>query len=207
MHTFIDTVIFDLGGVILNLDIQATFRAFEKLSGKELAANYREHAQADFFKQYEVGGISSDEFRNILRAWLSIDAPDAVLDQAWSAMLGDLPQERVDFLKELGKHKQIFLLSNTNAIHKASFDKILQDSTGMGSLDELFEKAYYSHEMGDRKPNPSIYQTLIDTHRLNPERTLFIDDTAENLTGAQEVGLQTEHLTEEKSILTLGLLS
>lgn len=193
----IDAIIFDLGGVIINICYENTIRAFSQLCGFDASSLYTQKSQTDLFDQYEMGRISSADFRARLSQRLGLsDRFDIALDQAWNAMLLDIPKERVDWLQMIGQAKRIFLLSNTNAIHKLAFDQIFSQafSPAIGRLDDLFEKTYFSHLMGDRKPHPSIFKTIIVEQSLVPERTLFIDDSIQHIEGAQSVGLQTLHM-------------
>ncbi|MEO0488189.1 MAG: HAD family phosphatase [Cyanobacteria bacterium J06635_15] len=203
-----DNVIFDLGGVIINIRYENTLDAFSRLCGFDVRLLYTQHRQAPLFDQFETGQISADAFRHGLRQLLNINtATDEAIDDAWNAMLLDIPRSRIDLLQVLRQHKRIFLLSNTNRIHKAKFDAIFAAAHGdrISDLADLFEQVYYSHLMGDRKPKPSIFQTVIANHNLNPSRTLFIEDTRQHIEGAQQVGLQTFHLQPGCDIVDLNL--
>ena len=205
-----DSIIFDLGGVIINICYENTLEAFSKLCGFDVRPLYTQHRQTALFDQFETGQIGAAAFRDGLRQLLKLETvTDTALDQAWNAMLLDIPRSRIDLLQALGSHKQIFLLSNTNWIHKTKFDAIFAAVHGdrIGDLADLFEHAYYSHLMGDRKPNPSIFKTVLTTHNLNPSRTLFIEDTLQHIQGAQQVGLQTFHLRPGFDIVDLKLLA
>ena len=199
-------IIFDLGGVIINLDYQATVRAFSELCGRDMTEAYGKHKQAPLFDDIETGKISPADFREGLRNIFEIQASDEEIDLAWNKMLLDIPQERIDFLKEIGKQHRIFLLSNTNAIHKEAFEAILQQSSGLEKLDVLFEKCYYSHETDDRKPHPSIFEMVLKENGLEASETLFIDDSIQHIEGANSVGLQTIHLEAPTTVLDLGLM-
>jgi putative hydrolase of the HAD superfamily len=200
-----DAVIFDFGGVIIDLDYHATIRAFDRLCGRETAHLYSQQQQKPLFDAFETGAIAAAEFRDGLRDLLAVEASDAELDDAWNAMLGRIPAHKVDFLHRFGQQRPIFLLSNTNEIHKAAFDRIFTEDHGHthSGLSDLFVADYYSHRMGDRKPNPSIYRTVVEAHGLDPARTLFIDDTAHNLPGAADAGLLTWHLQPGECITSL----
>lgn len=203
-----DAVIFDLGGVIINIQYQNTLAAFSRLCGFDITPLYTQHRQAPLFDRFETGQIDAPTFRDGLRQLLQLAAvADTDLDQAWNAMLLDIPKSRIDLLQTLGGRKRLFLLSNTNAIHKARFDQIFAAAYGdrIGTLSELFEQDYYSHLMGDRKPNPGVFQTVINNHSLDPRRTLFIEDTHQHIQGAQQVGLQTVHLQPSLDIVNLNL--
>lgn len=194
--TDIDAIIFDLGGVIINIGYSKTVEALKKLTS-EYEDFDSQIDQIDLFLQYEMGQISSDDFRQGLRRLLvSPNISAESLDSAWNAMLLDIPSNRIEQLGLLAKIKRVFVLSNTNEIHKTAFDGIFAESSGnaTGSIESLVEKVYCSHLMGDRKPNASIFETIIAEQELVPERTLFIDDTLVHIKSAQTVGLQTLHL-------------
>ena len=204
----IDAIIFDLGGVIINIDYPQTILAFNALHSQDQDFPYSQDRQVELFDAFEKGQIPAWEFREGLRQILSLDCSDAALDHAWNAMLMDIPLNRIQLLETLGKHKRLFLLSNTNPIHKLAFDKIFQETCGdrYEHLDQLFEKAYYSHHTGDRKPNHSFFQRVIDEQTLNPATTLFIDDTAAYIESATQLGLQTYHVTNNEAITDLKWL-
>ncbi len=205
----IKAIIFDLGGVIINLRYENTIEAFSHLCGFDVSSLYTQHRQNSLFDEYETGQISSPAFRDGLRSLLQISASDVEIDQAWNAMLLDIPPARIELLQALGQTTRIFLLSNTNEIHKAECDRIFETTVGqdLNGLSSLFDYSYYSHLMGDRKPNPSIFQRVVDEQSLDPGQTLFIEDTARHIDGAKQVGLQTIHLTGDRTILELGLLN
>ena len=202
-----DSIIFDYGGVIINICYENTIAAFSRLSGFEASQFYTQHQQRALFDDYERGHISSAEFRDGLRSLFQIDCSDQALDDAWNALLLDIPQERIALLKELGQHKRLFLLSNINEIHRIACDRIFDETfdAEFGGIYSLFETVYFSYEMGDRKPNPSIFKTVIQQQDLNPKRTVFIEDTRQHIEGAKSVGLQTIHITNGLTILDLNL--
>jgi putative hydrolase of the HAD superfamily len=199
-ETAIHNIIFDLGGVLLNLDYSKTISHMTQIVGTKV---FDRHHQYEFIDQFEMGLITPDEFRTEIRALAKAggytrDIQDDTIDQAWNAMILDLPMERLTWLKKVSEKKRIFLLSNTNAIHKACFDKVAEKTLGsMQAFDALFESAYYSHLIHLRKPNTEIFRYVIDRHGLDAKHTLFIDDTAGHLVGAEMAGLQTKLLTSD----------
>ena len=208
MPTSIDSIIFDLGGVIVNLDYGLTIWAFSQLAGYDITQQYSQQKQADLFSKFEIGSITAAEFRQGLMRLLGFEAGADAIDQAWNALILEFPPERVELLRQLGRRKRIFLLSNINELHLATSDRKFAEAMGtdIGTLADQFERAYYSHLVCDRKPNASIFQRVIDENNLDPAKTLFLDDTAHNLVGAQQVGLQTIHITPENPIESLNLL-
>jgi len=199
----IKNIIFDLGGVILNLSVDSTLRKFSELSGlpvDEVIEMY--HARPEFLA-YEKGEITNDEFRQSLKKIFGLKSLDTELDVSWNAMLGDIPKERVELLRELKSKYKTYLLSNTNAIHLDHFTGIVQKAHGLESLDPLFHKAYYSHLMKMRKPDPGIYEYVLKENGLKAEETIFLDDNLANLKGAASVGIQTFHVSHPDTIFSL----
>jgi putative hydrolase of the HAD superfamily len=199
----IHNIIFDLGGVILNLSVESTLRKFAALSNQpldEVVATY--HARPEFLA-YEKGEITSDEFRANLRKIFGLTSADTALDECWNAMLGDIPPERIDLLRELKSRYRTFLLSNTNAIHVDCFSGIVKKDHNLESLEPLFHKTYYSHLMKMRKPDPEIYEYVLNQNNLKADETIFLDDNAANLKGAASVGIQTFHVTHPDLIFSL----
>ena len=184
-------LVFDLGGVIIDLDIPATFKAFEELSGTPMSEWAKGIHESRLFLDYEQGLLSDVEFRDGLRELCGVDVADKVLDNAWNAMLGDIPMHRINKVVELAGTYQTFVLSNTNGIHERAFNQILNDSSGKPTLDHFFNKVYFSHVMKMRKPETEIYQTVLEENNLNPREVLFLDDKPENLRGAEKLKIQT----------------
>lgn len=187
-----DAFIFDLGGVILPLNYGATVDALSRLLGIDASGIYTQAKQSDLFDRFERGEIEAEEFRQTLvqQSGANRAFPSSALDDAWNALLGSVPQENLDLLRRLGTKKRIFLLSNTNELHLACFKSdFARDHAQSLPFDSYFERAYYSHEMGARKPEARIYQHLINEHGLPASRTLFLDDNPDNVEGARQTGL------------------
>jgi len=188
----IEAFIIDLGGVIIDIDYQATVDTLIKLSKVSALEELKKQAyKSSIFLEYEIGKIDTTTFFQGLRNEFQIEASYTELFDAWNAMLGDIKKEKVKFLKKLSKKKATFLLSNTNEVHLKGVEKILKEQTSFQSLKEVFNKVYYSFEMGKRKPNADIFQEIITEQNLKVEKTLFLDDSEEHIEGAKKVGLQT----------------
>jgi glucose-1-phosphatase len=200
----VKNIIFDLGGVLLNLDVAQTRDAFIKLGLTQIDELFRIGHAASFFKDYEVGAISDDEFVEKARQLSLPGTNNSQVIDAWNIMLLDFPAERVQFLNQLKNKYRLFLFSNTNAIHLKAFHKSYQDVYGT-AMDDLFEKAWYSHVINQRKPDVAAFEYVIKDSKLNAAETLFIDDALVNVEGARKAGLQAIHLTDGKTILDLGL--
>ena len=192
----IKNIIFDLGMVIINLDKEATPAAFKKLAGDKYEVIMEEKDSEVFFNQYETGKISTEEFVETLKIKIGNGCTSTDVKNAWNAMLKDIPEKRFEILKEAKVNYRTFCLSNTNELHIDFIFNELQQDRGIKNLDPFFEKVYLSHEMGQRKPDVEIFETVIRENDLKPSETLFIDDTAGHLEGARKAGLQTFHLSE-----------
>lgn len=196
------TIIFDLGGVIIDLNVAATFEAFAEITQLPLS-QMMSHAADDFFILYEKGLISSADFRNEIRKLSKVLLSDNEIDTAWNAMLGAIPPARIETLNTLRQTHQVMILSNTNEIHEIAFHKTLQGVTGKSHLSHFADQVYFSHDINLRKPDSEIYDFVIHENKLNPAETLFLDDKLENLVGAESCGIQTMHITHPDLILTL----
>jgi len=199
----IKNIIFDLGGVILNLSVDSTLRKFAELSNAPVDQVIKTYHSRPEFLAYEKGEITNDEFRASLRSIFGLTATDLALDECWNAMLGDIPPVRIDLLRELKVKYRTFLLSNTNAIHVDCFSGIVKKAHDLESLEPLFHKTYYSHLMKMRKPDAEIYDYVLKENNLKASETIFLDDNAANLKGAASVGIQTFHVTHPDLIFSL----
>jgi FMN phosphatase YigB (HAD superfamily) len=198
MLTSIDAIIFDLGGVVLNLDYNKTIDQFKILGKENFEKLYTQSQQDKIFDQFETGKITAQEFRNYMKSFLSEQITDEQIDFAWNAMLLDLPSARIDLLLRLKKEYKIFLFSNTNEIHLDAFQKIIQHQYGDANLlEKVFHQTYYSHLVGARKPNPEAFNKVIGDHNLISQRTLFIDDSIQHIEGASAMGITVRHLVDE----------
>lgn len=198
----IKNLIFDLGGVILDLHVPGTLNAFSKLSGLSPEEVTRRFKSATGFEQYERGEMADNEFREFVRDLYGIKAPDHELDACWNAMLLNIPPVNLELLTRLKSQYNTYLLSNTNTIHLNFInDNILPAMDEVSSLDDYFHQAYYSHQMGMRKPEARIFQEVLNNHGLTAGETLFLDDNADNIKGANAVGIQTAHVNSITFIL------
>ena len=200
----IKNIIFDLGGIFLNIDFSKTEKAFADL-GVQFNDFYSQHHASELFELLETGKISPEEFHDSFVEETGLHLSYEELKNAWTALLVDFPIERLQWLQEIGKRYKIFLFSNTNKIHYDVFTEMFHEQTGFEDFNRLFVKTYYSHEMGLRKPYPESYLYILNEQQLRPEETLFIDDTLKNIEGAKQVGLQTIHLVYPETVLDLKL--
>ncbi len=196
----IENIIFDFGGVILDIDPQLTIDEFVKLGFNNIEKlNYSAFTE-EIIAKFERGILTPEVFRKKLKAFLEIDITDQQLDDAWNALLFDIPGIRIDIIEQVKKNYKIYLLSNSNEIHYDLFVRDLQLRFGYGEFDELFEKAYFSFDLHLLKPNLEVFEFMINQHDFNPSTTLFIDDNAKNIEAAQKLGLKTYQLIKPERI-------
>lgn len=185
----IRNIIFDLGNVLIDIDLNRTIEGFHKLGISNFDTLYSFEKQNEVFDRLEIGTISDEDFRSYVRKHLPGTVADDAIDSAWAAMLSDLPEYRVAMLRTLKTKYRLFLLSNTNAIHVRQFVADADRTYGKGIFDRLFEKTYYSNEIRLRKPNKDIFDFVIRDAGIDPSQTLFIDDMRPNTEGARKAGL------------------
>ncbi len=196
-------VIFDLGGVLLDLDVQRTHEAFSKLTGIPEAKIKSILGESRLFLEYEKGNVTDNEFRTQAKDILGLACSDSIFDNAWNQMLGDVPRKRLDLLNQLNGTYRTFLLSNTNQIHKNHFSSIVKKNSGGIELDNFFTKAYYSHLMKMRKPDSEIFEFVLSENNLVADETIFLDDNVSNLKGAEKLGIKTHLITHPEMTFTL----
>lgn len=197
----IKTIIFDLGAVLLNINYQLTIIEFAKLGVKNADSFYSKEAQKNLFNEIETGKISADSFLKLLQKETKNASKNDVRN-AWNAMLLDLPKERIELLKKLKQDFPIYLFSNTNSIHISEFRKKIGE-TKYHEFYNLFDKVYYSHEIGFRKPNKEAFHLILDENNLNADEVLFIDDSPQHIEGAKNLGIKTYYLKDGEEVTTL----
>lgn len=196
----IKNIIFDLGGVLLNLDFERTFRAFEKLGIPDFQQYFQQAYSNPLFARLETGNCTPNEFFEGFRMATGTTHSDEAIADAWNAMLLDFRIPTMDYLSSLGKNYRLFLLSNTNAIHLEAFRSIFFRQFGHHGFDDYFEKAWYSHELGLRKPDAACFEKVLDIHALLPAETLFVDDTSPNTEAAGRLSIATCLLKKDEVV-------
>lgn len=183
----ISAIVFDLGGVLLDLDQGKTLRAFKRL-GVDLEDI---NLESTVFTEYETGKLSSEDFLQFIQTKLKGHASKEQITEAWNAMLLETTAERFQFLEQLRKTFRIYLLSNTNEIHIRAVHQYLATTFGLDRWNQLFDHQFLSYEMGLRKPDAACYQQVLTQIGKQPQEVLFIDDSHANIRGAAKVGIHT----------------
>lgn len=199
----IKNIIFDLGGVIINLDFNLTIFEFNKLSQIPFESIYSRAKQNELFNDFEIGKIEEREFFSELKKHIRYTGPTEHLVNAWNLMLLDVPEQRLDMLIDLKLKYNTFLLSNTNETHIKAFEKDLYRKNGVRNFNDYFEKVYYSSRVGMRKPDKEIFELLLKENKLKPEETVFIDDSDQHVKGAGNCGINSYLLRPNMEIKEL----
>lgn len=189
----IKNIIFDFGGVILNIDFSKTIDAFINLGIDRFSESFSGFAQSQVFNDLETGKSSPEAFYEGLRKELGVTLTNQQIADAWNALLLDLPPHRIDILKSLKGNYRLFLLSNTNQIHFESYNNRFVKDYGHNFAD-LFEHAYWSFNVKQRKPDAAIFEHVLTNSQLVASETLFIDDSFQHIEGARKLGIKTLHL-------------
>ncbi|GEM_PF-25681 len=200
--SLIKNIIFDYGGVILNIDYNRTVKAFKNLGFLEFDQLYSKAIQTDLFDKLEKGLITAEDFYGQIRLITGPPLKDQQIETAWNAIILDMPPDRIQLLEKVKKHYRIFLLSNTNEIHNKLYSRLLLENYGY-TFEDLFEKAYFSYQIGMIKPDPAIFERVLRDNGLGSRETLFIDDSIQHIRGAEKTGIHTFFLGEGTEITSL----
>jgi HAD superfamily hydrolase (TIGR01509 family) len=198
--TGIKNIVFDLGGVLLNLDYNKTAEAFKKLGYNNFDAMYSQFKADELFEKLETGKVSEQDFFRVLQKAADKPITDEQLIEAWCAMLLDFRTDSLAYLATLSKKYNLYLLSNTNSIHFTAFHHLFKKQLGNVFLDDYFTKVYYSHYIGLRKPHKEVYEFIVKDAGFVPSETLFIDDSWPNLAEAEALGMKTHLLLPQERI-------
>lgn len=183
----IDTIIFDFGDIFINLEKERCKKAFHDLGLPHLNTDLLNHNDL-----YEKGLIDEHIFLSSFQKYIPT-ASLTTIKNAWNSIIGDFPEERLEFLQLLSQKYRLYLLTNTDKTHIQHFE----DSVGISFYSDFyqcFEKVFYSFELRLRKPDQAVFTKIINNYNLSPKNTLFIDDKKENTDSAQSLGLHVWNL-------------
>jgi glucose-1-phosphatase len=189
----ISNIVFDWGGVITNINFDATIKAFADLGFASIENIFANYHQQELFSKLEKGQVEPKEYYNEMRLISGTSLSDTEIQKAWCKMLLNTPISRIELLKRLRENYKLYLLSNTNKIHSDYYTDYLENEYNI-DYEGLFNKVYYSHELGMRKPDLEIFEFVLADETLIPQKTLFIDDTEINVDIASSAGIIALHL-------------
>ncbi len=196
----ITTILFDLGGVVLDIDPQKSIEAFQKLELKDVDKLISNAHQEGIFKTFEIGGINEREFLTAIQEQLPEKVEDQEIIDAWNAMLIHLPEERIRLIEELKKSFKVMILSNTNKIH---IEKLYEMGAEYTDMSNLFHHKFYSYEMECRKPDAIIYEKVLEQSNTKAENILFLDDNQQNIDTASNLGFQAKLVTSSNDMIKI----
>lgn len=186
----ISTLIFDFGGVLINLDLPKCIDNLIAMGFEDVGQYLSNFGQKDFFLQFENGQINTVEFREAIRKNTQRSVSDDEIDQAWCSFLCDVPLEKINLLKNLKQNYRLLLLSNTNPLHIEQSARMALE-VHQTSLGQLFDKCYLSYEMGLTKPSEAIFKALLHDAGVKAQECLFLDDGPKNIETAKALGFET----------------
>jgi HAD superfamily hydrolase (TIGR01509 family) len=197
-------LLFDFGGVIIDIDYARTPEALRRLSRAGSLAEFSQASQAALFDQLETGHLSPAKFRAGLRQHYELEATDAEIDAAWNALLLDVPAERLALIGELRRQGHATaLLSNTNELHIAEVNRRLAQQYGFKhGIADCLDRVFYSQEVGYRKPGDEIFHYALREMNWQPADTLFIEDSPQHIATARRLGLRVLHLAPPLTLTT-----
>ena len=203
MSAKIKNIIFDLGGVVLDIDENIVYNELEKM-GINISELAHSKEFIDIMSKFDTGIYTAPTFRKKAKALLGQEKmTDQRFDAIWNAMILDIPRERIEAIEKVKKHYKIFLMSNSNVIHYDLYVRDLQLRFGYHEFDELFNKSYFSFAEHMEKPDPRFFELILDHEGLLPEETLFIDDTEANVKVAKKLGIHTYHIGRDELVRNL----
>ncbi|MBN1132262.1 MAG: HAD family phosphatase [Bacteroidales bacterium] len=201
--TPLKNILFDLGGVILDIDVNATKEKFYNLGFPASLMKYPENMETDLFYKYETGKLSTKDFRNAIRKLTGLEFTDAEFDEAWNAMIVGIPKKRAELLTKLAQSYELFMLSNTSPLHVAVYESMFEKRAGL-SMSIVFNRRFYSHKIGYHKPDPRAFRHVIKETGIVPHETLFLDDNIQNIKTAQLLGFRVIHIHDRTDMTDIG---
>ena len=192
MDKKIRNIVFDLGGVLVDLDFKAAINGLQEAGFANVKEQLMAFDRGGIFQKFEVGEITADEFRTAIRENSTVTLTDEEVDGLWNAMLLEIPREKLELILHLRGKYMVYLLSNTNSIH---WDYVCKNAFNYRGfrVEDYFEETFLSYEMHLAKPDKAIFEKVLSDANLLAEETLFIDDSEANCKAAQEVGIHAHH--------------
>ena len=192
MDKNIKNIVFDLGGVLVDLDFKNAINGLQQAGFANVKEQLQAFDQDGIFQKFELGEINADEFRTAIRENSTVTLTDEEVDTLWNSMLLEVPRKKLELILELRGKYMVYLLSNTNSIH---WDYVCNNAFNYRGfrVNDYFEETFLSFEMHLAKPDKAIFEKVLHEANLLPEETLFIDDSEANCKAAEELGIHAHH--------------
>ena len=192
MDKNIKNIVFDLGGVLVDLDFKNAINGLQQAGFANVKEQLQAFDQDGIFQKFELGEINADEFRTAIRENSTVTLTDEEVDTLWNSMLLEVPRKKLELILELRGKYMVYLLSNTNSIH---WDYVCNNAFNYRGfrVNDYFEETFLSFEMHLAKPDKAIFVKVLHEANLLPEETLFIDDSEANCKAAEELGIHAHH--------------
>jgi FMN phosphatase YigB (HAD superfamily) len=189
-------VLFDLGGVLYELDFDRFGQEMNRLQANSSTASiqYSLRYQPETFTLFEIGKISTTEFCDRLRQEFALNASNEAIKNAWNSLLVGLYRDRVAMLQRLGQKYRLSLLSNINDFHLSAVEVECEE------LFAQFEQCFFSHLIGLRKPNLDVFEHVLAAMGAKPEETVYIDDSPQHVEAAKQLGIVAIHLQDASDL-------
>jgi len=200
----INALLFDLGGVIVDLDYNKTIEAFEAIGLEDAEHLYNQFNQSKIFDEFEIGSISREEFMGLLQEKIPQKVSQSKIKEAWNAMILGFEKSKLEQIKRYSEKIPCYLLSNTNEIHLEYIQTLMQE-VPFKNLELLFTKCYYSHIIGRRKPHRETFEWVLNDMGSSPEEVLFIEDSPQHIRGAEKAKIKTLHFTNGRRLEDVDL--
>ena len=186
----VDAIIFDFGNVLLDLDYPKIIQEFKKVANKNQENIRKLVMDSKILNKFETGQIEAERFLAAVNQILATDLSEAEFERIWNSMLKSITNERMEKVLKIGERFDTYILSNSNITHELAFEAMVVDATGRDSIRDFVKEAYFSHEVGMRKPNQDFYEFVIEDISNYPSRMLFLDDRLDNIEAAREAGMK-----------------
>lgn len=196
-----EAIVFDFGNVIIDIEFENLFNGFAESSGKSVETIKSRFEDSQIIRKYESGFFEEDEFYEAIRQIVGYPYSDNEIVTIWNSLLLDIPTERMELIHRVRNKFTIALLSNTNEIHIKACSKIFKSKFDLSSINSAFDKTYLSYELGLWKPEPAIYQHVINDLQLPPNKILFFDDNPQNVESALNMGIQAIQVSDNYGII------